>query len=84
MREFWKFHDIVEFAKRASLKFDEPNVFNTASFIHAISDEIGFIPTHAQDQIIAALEGCPKIVKLSGGCHWFLLPRGHERFIESP
>jgi hypothetical protein len=53
-------------------------VFNTATVQQAIKKITGQLPDSAP--IVEFLEGCMRIVRLHGGCHWMLLPHGHRKF----
>lgn len=71
---------VVDFA--LAVKYLSPNgIFNTDSFravvgIGSLQNDIA-IPV-----IVAALSSNPRIVRLSGGHHWMILPDNRERYVE--
>ncbi len=89
----WRWRKLVgtDFGKEAVMdavqvaitEFGGPEqVFNSAGFYQAINtpDAYAKIGTsHCQD----ILENHPRIVRLSGGAHWLLLPCEHTRFVSN-
>lgn len=80
--EFRRRIPIETLAARAARQFGErgDGVFSTAYFQSAVQDEIGLTPT--SEVVVELLRAEPRIVRLSGGCHWMILPGEHKRYME--
>lgn len=61
----------------AILEFGVPQTFNTASLQARFRSDDGWMPT--PEDVSSLLNANHRIVRLSGGCHWYLLPGGHKR-----
>lgn len=56
----------------------QPKMFNTAGFQAAVREANNLVVT--SEDVVAVLEKRADIVRLSGGCHWLVLPRGMMKY----
>lgn len=71
-------------AREAIRRFGDrgDNVFNTAGFQQAVKHVTGTMPDSGP--LAEKLDASPRVVRLAGGCHWMLLPGGHEKCHDAP